>query len=386
MSPLLQGRPISRRGFLVGGGLAALLAACDWLGSDSQPKVSTKDMSAEEKVVNWSNWPDYIDAGDNIGDYPTLRQFTEETGIRVNYTTDYFDNEQFVGPAMEAIKRGQPLARDVWCSTDWITARLIREDCLLELRPENIPNRENLEPSLQEPPFDPERRYSLPWQSGFTGIAYNSRSAGDIDSIEQLFTDEELKGKVTLLTDVGDTVGLTMLSMGIDPATFTAAQFTQAIDRLTEVKESGQLRGFTGNEYISGLTSGDIVACLAYSGDMVQLEVQYPNLTFVLPSAGHIVWSDNFVIPKYARHRTNAEKLINFYYDPEVMAQVEAWVNYISPVVGSREVLLESDPAIAENELIFPSGETRERSHSFRGFTAEEDETLNAAFSELIES
>jgi spermidine/putrescine transport system substrate-binding protein len=387
LSPLLQGRPVSRRGFLVGGGLAALLAACDWPGSDPQPKVSTKDISAEEKVVNWSNWPDYIDAGDNIGDYPTLRQFTEQTGIRVNYTPDYFDNEQFVGPAMEAIKRGQPLARDIWCSTDWIVARLIREECLLELRPENIPNRENLEPSLQEPPFDPERRYSLPWQSGFTGIAFNPKAAGgDVESVEQLFTDEQLKGKVTLLTDVGDTVGLTMLSMGIDPATFTAAQFTQAIDRLTEVKESGQLKGFTGNEYISGLASGDIAACFAYSGDMVQLQAQYPDLRFVLPSAGHIVWSDNFVIPKYARHRTNAEKLINFYYDPEVMAQVEAWVNYISPVVGSREALLKSDPDVAENELIFPSSDTRDRSHSFRGFTAEEDETLNAAFSELIES
>jgi spermidine/putrescine transport system substrate-binding protein len=343
------------------------------------------DLSSTEKVVNWSNWPDYIDIGDNLGEYPTLERFTRDTGIRVNYTEDYYDNEQFAGPAMQALKRGRQLARDVWCSTDWIVARLIREDCLLPLRPDNIPNRRNLQPSLEGAAFDPGRRYSLPWQSGFTGIAYNAEVVGgEVESIEQLFTDEQLKGKVALLTDVGDTVGSTMLSMDIDPATFTAAQFGRAMDRLTEVKESRQLKGFTGNEYISGLLSGDIAACLAYSGDMVQLQADYPNLGFTLPSVGHIVWSDNFVIPRYARHRTNAEKLINYYYDPEVMADVESWVNYISPVVGSQEALLESDPETANNELIFPSEQTLGRSSIFRGFTAKEDIELNAAFARLV--
>jgi spermidine/putrescine transport system substrate-binding protein len=199
-----------------------------------------------------------------------------------------------------------------------------------------------------------------------------------------LFTDKSLKGKVTLLTDVGDTVGLTMLSMDIDPATFTAAQFTQTIKRLTQVRDSGQLKGFTGNEYISGLASGEIAACFAYSGDIVQLKAQNPKLGFALPAQGHIIWADNFVIPRYARHRTNAEKLINYYYDPTVMAQVEDWVNYISPVVGSKEALLKSDPAVAKDQLIFPSSSTLARAHAFRGFTASEDKALNAAFSKLI--
>jgi spermidine/putrescine transport system substrate-binding protein len=183
---------------------------------------------------------------------------------------------------------------------------------------------------------------------------------------------------------VGDTVGLTMLSMGIDPATFTADQFHQAVDKVTKVRDSGQLRGFTGNDYISGLRSGAIAACFAYSGDMVQLQAENPDLGFTLPSAGHIVWSDNFVIPRYSRHRTNAEKLIDFYYTPQVMAEVEDWVNYISPVVGSREVLLKSDPAIANNELIFPSAAVLARGRIFRGFTAKEDKALNAEFKGLI--
>lgn len=374
---------ISRRGFLVAGGLASVLSAC----SDHTSAVSHSraDMSAEEKVVDWSNWPDYIDVGDNLGDHPTLDQFTKRTGIDVNYTEDYYDNEQFVGPAIRALRRGQQLARDVWVSTDWIVSRLIREDCLLPLRSENIPNRRNLEPSLRNAPFDPGRRYSLPWQSGFTGIAYNPRlTGGPVETVDALFDDKRLKGQVTLLTDVGDTVGLTMLSMGIDPATFTADQFHQAVDKVTKVRDSGQLRGFTGNDYISGLRSGAIAACFAYSGDMVQLQAENPDLGFTLPSAGHIVWSDNFVIPRYSRHRTNAEKLIDFYYTPQVMAEVEDWVNYISPVVGSREVLLKSDPAIANNELIFPSAAVLARGRIFRGFTAKEDKALNAEFKGLI--
>jgi spermidine/putrescine transport system substrate-binding protein len=375
---------VSRRQVLVAGGLATVLSACQSSGSPTAVP-SRADMSAREPVVNWSNWPDYIDVGDDLGDHPTLARFTKRTGIRVNYTEDYYDNEQFVGPALRALKRGQQVARDLWCSTDWIVARLIREGVLLPLRAENIPHRRNLQPALQDSPFDPGRRYSLPWQTGFTGIAYNSRlTRGAVETVEQLFTDKRLKGRVALLTDVGDTVGLTMLSMGIDPATFTSAQFDQAVGRLTQVRDSGQLKGFTGNEYISGLRSGSIAACFAYSGDMVQLQAQDPDLGFALPSAGHIVWSDNFVIPRYARHRTNAEKLIDHYYSPAVMAEVEDWVNYISPVTGSREVLLESDPSVARNELIFPSDAVLARARIFRGFTAAEDKELNAAFEKLI--
>ena len=373
---------VSRRGVLVGSGLATVLAGCR--GVESSSTYIPDDLSVREPVVNWSNWPDYIDVSGRLGDHPTLDAFTKQTGITVHYTEDYYDNEQFIAPAVRALQKGQQLARDVWCSSDWMVARLIREGYLLRLRPENMPHRANLEPALQDVPFDPGRIYSMPWQSGFTGIAYNTKlTGGRVETMEQLFTDPRLEGKVTLLTDVGDTVGMTMLSMGIDPATFTSAQFHQAIRRLDKVKASGQLKGFTGNEYISGLASGRIAACLAYSGDMVQLEAEHPHLGFTLPSVGHLVWSDNFVIPRYARHRANAEKLIDFYYQPEVMAKVEDWVNFISPVAGSREVLLKSDPGVAKNPLIFPSHDVLARSRVFRGFTADEDKALNAAFLEL---
>ncbi|MEP6762651.1 MAG: spermidine/putrescine ABC transporter substrate-binding protein, partial [Sporichthyaceae bacterium] len=341
--------------------------------------------SATEKVVDWSNWPEYIDAGDNLGDYPTLAAFTRRTGITVNYTADYFDNERFVGALTPRLRAGQQVARDLWCSTDWMVARLVRQGYLAPLRSENIPHRSNLEPSLADVPFDRHRRYSLPWQSGFTGIGYHRGAAGGpVTTIAQLFTDKRLKGKVTLLTDVGDTVGLTMLSLGIDPSSFTAEDFMRAVDRLTEVKDSGQLKGFTGNDYVTGLASGEIAACLAYSGDLVQLEADTPETGFTLPESGHLLWSDNFVIPRHARHRTNAEKLIDFYYDPQVMAQVEDWVNYIPPVVGARQALLRTDPDVARNPLIFPSAAVRRRGRVFKGFAADEDKELNAAFGTLM--
>ena len=376
---------LGRRGLLLAVGGTGLLAACSSAGSDGEADADLSDHSASERVVDWSNWPEYIDAGDNLGDYPTLAAFTRRTGITVNYTADYFDNERFVRGLTPRLKAGDQVARDLWCSTDWMVARLVRLGYLAPLRDSNLPNRKNLEPSLAEVPFDPHRRYSLPWQSGFTGIGYHRKAAGgSVTTVERLFTDKALRGKVTLLTDVGDTVGLTMLSLGIDPSSFTSDDFMRAVDRLEEVKDSGQLKGFTGNDYVTGLASGDIAACLAYSGDLVQLEAENPDLGFALPATGHLVWSDNFVIPRHARHRTNAEKLINYYYDPQVMAEVEDWVNYIPPVVGARQALLRSDPDVARNPLIFPSAAVRRRGRVFKGFDADEDEQLNDAFAKLL--
>lgn len=378
---------ISRRAALAGlgaFGLGAALTGCRGSRPVLGPAAAGPDYSDIEKVVNWSNWPDYIDT-DSTG-HPTLRAFTRATGVTVNYTEDYQDNEEFFAQVRPQLAAGQELGRDVWCSTDWMVARLIRLGYLQKLDRSVITNAGHLQSSLRQAAFDPGRQYSLPWQSGFTGIGFNPKSTGgrSVDSVDQLLTDPALKGRVTLLTEMQDTVGLTMLDMGIDPASFTDADFGRAMNRLTAAKEAGQIKAFTGNDYTRGLASGTIAACLAYTGDIVQLQASQPALGYRLPAAGHVIWSDNFVIPQHARHKRNAERLINFYYDPVQMAAVEEAVNYISPVDGSRAVLLKTDPRTAGNVLIFPTAAVLARAHTFRGLTADEDARYNAAFAQLI--
>ena len=267
-----------------------------------------------------------------------------------------------------------------------MVARLIRLNWVQKFDQANIPNAKNVTPSLKDVEFDKGRLYSLPWQSGFTGIAYNPKATGGtkVTSIDQLLTDPALKGKVTLLTEMRDTVGLTMLAMGKDPASFTDDDFSAAIDKLQKAKDSGQLKGFTGNEYGKGLASGDIAACMAWTGDVVQLQADNPALGYSLPDTGFMLWSDNFVIPNKAKHKVNAEKVINYYYDPTVMATVEDYVNYIAPVVGAREELQKTDKTVADNQLIFPSADTLKNSHVFRGLTAAEETKYNQAFQALV--
>jgi spermidine/putrescine transport system substrate-binding protein len=267
-----------------------------------------------------------------------------------------------------------------------MVARLIRLGWVQELDKGNIPNASNLEDNLVDVEFDKGRKYSLPWQSGFTGIGYNPDATGGkkIESIDQLLTDKTLKGRVTLLTEMRDTVGMVLLAMGKDPASFTDADFDAAMTELQNARDAGQFRGFTGNEYTSGLASGEIAACLAWTGDVVQLQADNPKLGYALPSTGHMIWSDNFVIPNQAQHKKNAEQLINYYYDPKVMAQVADWVNYIPPVKGTKDALTADDPDVADNPLIFPDDEVRAHAHVFRGLSEDEETKYNKQFQSLI--
>lgn len=390
---------ISRRSALAGVaglGAVAFLAACGSAGKNpstpgatgagSKTAAAAQDMSDSDKVVNWSNWPAYIDVDDKTQARPTLAAFTKQTGIKVNYTEDYNDNDEFYAKVRPLLEAGSDTGRDVWCSTDWMVARLIRNGYVQKLDLANIPNNVNLVDSLREVTFDPGRLYSLPWQSGFAGIAWNPKATGGkkVESVDQLLTDPSLKGKITLLTEMRDTVGLVLMAMGKKLDSFTNADFDAAMAELQKAKDSGQIKGFTGNEYTKPLASGDTAACFAWTGDVVQLRADNPNLGYALPQTGCTLWSDNFVIPALAKHKKNAETLINYYYDPKVMAQVVAYVNYISPVKGAQQILAKQDPAVAQNQLIFPSEETLARAQVFRGLTNEEEAMYNKKFQALV--
>lgn len=386
---------VSRRTAVLGlAGLGVLgLSACGsegkgggTAGSGSpSAAASAEDLSDSEKVVSWSNWPEYIDVDDN-GKRPSIEAFTKATGIEVRYTEDYNDNDEFYAKVRPLLEAGDDTGRDVWCSTDWMVSRLIRQGYVQELSYDNIPNGGNVVESLSDVEFDPGRKFSLPWQSGFAGIAYNPASTGGkkIESIDQLFNDTSIKGRVTLLTEMRDTVGLVLLELGKDITSFTAEDFDEAIAYIQDAKDRGQLQGFTGNEYTQSLASGDIAACIAWTGDVVQLQFDNPKLEYALPQKGFTIWSDNFVIPAMAKHKKNAELLINHYFDPEVMAEVAAWVNYIPPVTGTEEKLAALDPELGKNQLIVPSEETLSRAHVFRGLSDEEETDFTAKYQAIV--
>ncbi len=402
---------VSRRTVL--GGIAGLtatasLAACGSPGRNPAPAGSAgtgtgtgsgsgstsattaghaaKDRSDTEKVVNWSNWPEYIDVDDKTQKRPSLLAFTKRTGIKVSYTEDYNDNDEFYAKVRPLLQAGKDTGRDVWVSTDWLVARLIRLGYVQAFDLANIPNHHNVEDSLLDVEFDKGRRYSLPWQSGFTGIAWNPKATGGVkvESVDQLLTDRRLKGKVTLLTEMRDTVGLVMCELGKDPDSFTDADFTAAVAEIQKAKDAGQLKGFTGNDYTKPLASGDTAACMAWTGDVVQLKADNPSLGYALPQKGFMLWSDNFVIPNMAQHKKNAERLINYYYDPKVMADVADYVNYVTPVKGVKAVLAARDPAVARNPLIFPSAQVLARSKGFRGLSPAEETKYNRQFQAVV--
>ena len=344
------------------------------------------DLSDSQKTVNWSNWPEYIDVDNgNASKHPTIDDFTAKTGIKVTYTEDVNDNNQYFAKIQPQLAAGRTINADVFVVTDWMASKLIQLGYLQPLDHSSIPNIQNLQPALENVPFDKGRKYSLTWQSGLTGIAQNPKATGGktIDSMDQLLTDAALKGKVTLLTEMRDTVGLTMLDMGYNCEDFTDEQFTKAIAKLQKAVDGKQIRQFTGNDYAQGLVSGDIAACLAWTGDVVQLKADNPDLVYKLPPAGYTLWSDNFVIPVRTQHKKNAEALINYYYDPAVAAKVADAVNYITPVAGTQAVLAKKDAAVAKNELIFPTSVTLSKAKGFMQLDADQEKRYSAAFAKL---
>jgi spermidine/putrescine transport system substrate-binding protein len=340
-----------------------LLAACG--GSKKAAATSTGAAQQLPKTITFSNWPLYIDINEKAKSHPTLVAFEKHYGVNVKYLEDINDNDSFFGKIEGPLSQGQSIGRDLMVMTDssGLPGRMIELGWLEKLDKSALPNIKNLQPTQAHPAWDPNREYSLPWQSGMTGIGYDPKLVGgDITSINDLLTNPKLKGKVTMLTEMSDSIGVTMLANGDDPAKVTDATFTKAIDTLQKAVSSGQIRQFTGNDYAPLLAKGDIYACLAWSGDMVQLQADHPGLKWVLPDTGGMIWTDNMLIPK-GGNAFAASTLMNWYYRPDIAAQVEDYVNYICPVVGAADVLKKTDPAVAKNPLIFPTQEMLKNTH-----------------------
>jgi spermidine/putrescine transport system substrate-binding protein len=384
--------PITRRLFLkraaVGASalsLPSLIAACGGGGGISGESnaggASTEVKQQLADTLVFANWPLYIDS-EKGNKRPTLDEFTQKTGVKVRYIEEVNDNEEWFGKYQAQLSQGQDIGRDLTVLTDWMAARVVRLGYVQKKDKSAIPNESNLVSTLQHPTWDPNREYSMPWQSGMTGIAYNKKETGPVTTIEQLLTDPALKGKVTCLTDMTDCMGLILQSNGDDSTKVDPAAFDKAIGTLQDAVDSGQIRRFTGNDYGDDLSSGNVAAAMAWSGDVVQLQLDNPDLEFVLPEAGGNIWTDNMLIPTGGDVFT-ASTFMNFVYDPKVAAQIEAYVNYICPVEGADEEIRAIDASLADNKLIFPDEATLANVKIFDAEAADNQE-YKSAFQAVI--
>jgi spermidine/putrescine transport system substrate-binding protein len=309
----------------------------------------TQTAAAEPIGGDWtiSNWPLYIDK-------QTVSDFDQKVGANTKYIEDINDNFEFFGKLQPELKNGESGGRSMFVVTDYMVKIMHDLGYLQNVDKSALPNvEENLLPSLESPDFDPNRDFSVPWQSGFTGIIINTDLAPEIDSIEDLF-DPKYKGKVTFLGDMYDDVTLVLKMDGVDPANATEEEWNKAIDQIDEAANSGQIRDFTGNAYSGPLVKGDLVAAVGWSGDAIQLQADNPNIKWIRPAEGCNLWSDNMVIPVGAPNPGTAQAFMNYVYDPKNQAQIAEYVNYVTPVEGTKEILAKQDPKLANNQLIFP--------------------------------
>ncbi|MGZ4650032.1 MAG: polyamine ABC transporter substrate-binding protein [Kineosporiaceae bacterium] len=399
-SPATSG--LSRRALLAGAGglgLGAVLAACGTSGTATSPggggsasgspsagPSPAQDRSDTEKVVNWANWTLYLDKSDDGKHYPTLEAFTKQTGIKATYSEDIDDNDTYYGKIQAQLKQGQDIGKDVIVLTDWMAGRLIRQGYVQKFDDGAIPNAKNLLPALQNVSFDPGRHSSLTWQSGYAGLGYNKQQVKTpIKTVDDLWR-PELKGRVEVLSEWRDTMGLIMRSQGVDiDKPFTQQQFDKALEVLQTQLDSGQIRQVKGNSYKEDLISGDALAVIGWSGDIFQLNSENGNKwVFALPESGGTLWSDNLMIPIGSPHKKNAETLINYYYEPKVAAEVAAYVNYICPVQGAQQEMEKIDKDLAKSPMIFPTDADLQKVQVFTKLDPAEETKYTLAFQKAL--
>lgn len=368
---------ISRRALVAGAGAlggAALLSSCGSGGGDE---------AASAGSVRWGNWPLYLDYDEETQLYPTLEAFMESTGISAEYFEDYNDNDEFFGKVQAQLKLKEDIGYDLVTPTDWMAARWIRLGYTQKFDKANIPNAGNILDTLASPSFDPMREQSLTWQGIMGGFGWNvDKNPKGIRTLDDLFSPSN-KGKIVVLSEMRDTIGIILRHQGVDLTTVTEDQFMNAVDFLAKKIADGWIRGVKGNEYAEDLTSGDATAVIGWSGDMFILKSENEGkFDFAIPESGGTISGDNLMIPytATAEAKASAEKLINWYYDPKIAAEVAAYVNYVTPVKGAQAEMEKIDPALASSEFIFPTEKTMANLSVFRSLTPAEESAWSEAF------
>ena len=361
MNDQLTRRQLLERAAMGGAAITfpGILAACGSSGS----KATSGTTSVEQKLaktLHFSNWTYYIDTKGQK--HPTLDAFQKKFGVQIDYREDINDNASFFGKIQGQLSRGQSTGRDIVVLTDndRYLALMLKKGWAEKLDKSAIPNMKNLVDVQKHPNFDPDRDYTLPWQSGMTGIAYNDTLTDPVLTIDELLENPKLKGKITVLNSMGDAITIVMLANGDDPTKVTDKSWNAAFKRIQKAVDSKQIRSFTGNDYTPALAKGDLAAAMSWSGDIAQLGNKH--IHWNVPDAGGALWTDNMLIPKGGDVYT-ASVYMNYVYDPKVQGLMEAGdpkrkivgIYYIPPVAGAGDWAKKYDPSVAKNPLIFPT-------------------------------
>ncbi len=385
--------PVSRRRFLgLGAGAAgsALLIASTGCAGPTGASTAAPDLSeGRDPNLRIDNWEDYIDADEGVSK-GSVSRFGFDTGISVTYDEEYADNLTALGEGgvINQLLKGDGSDYDVIVPTYWVVQRLLARGLLEPIPLERIPNHANVDPLFLEVAWDRGARFHMPWQAGLTGIASDPAATGGkpVTSFKQLISDPALKGRVGMVTEMREVVGLLMLAKGQDPSRVTADQARAALDDLQALVSKGQVKYFTGNEFGELLPNKTFAACLAWSGDAVQMQAKRPDLSFAIPDEGGIRWFDSMIIPKGAKNVRAAADWMNYVYDPANAARITASVQYVSPVLGVRDALAQQGgeaAALAANPILFPDGDTRRRLFFWSGLDEATEDELQQRFDSI---
>ena len=398
---------ISRRAALRGAGLlsaSAFLAACgvEGSGNDEAPQASGFwDSQTKAGVLDFANWPLYMDQ-EKVGGkvvFPSLQDFTKETGIKVNYKEVINENDAFLGKITPSLKAGQPTGWDLMVITNGSSLdKLLRQNFLVELDQSKLPNfQKNADPAIKNPSYDPGNKYTIAWQSGLTALAYNPKlTKRPITSFNDLF-DPAFKGKITVFGDDTDFPTMALIAVGVDPAQSTEEDWKKAAEWMKKLKP--QLREFVDNSGMADvLSSGNAWISQAYSGDIYQLNIGgSPDIKFVIPKEGATYWTDNMAIPKNAKHPLDAITYMDYVYRPEVAAQLVEGIAYITPVPAAKEQLQakaakasgddrQTIEDLVQSPLIFPTEADLTNVKRYRALTVEEQQVWSGIFQPLVQS
>lgn len=371
---------LSRRSLLrmagAGAGLLGVstLAACAPSAPGSTPLV-------------WGNWTFTMDFDDQTQTYPTLEQFMEQTGIKVDFMEDIDDSSTFYAKIREQLQQGSFPGYDLFNFADDFTARVIENGEVQAFDHTAIPNLKNLSPLMATPAYDPNLEFSMPWQGGMTGLCYNTKLyPNGVKSMADL-ANPDLKGRISVLSEMTDTIGLTLLGQGVDVSgNWGNAEFDRALAEISQRIDSGQYAQVRGNSYTQELQSGAVWVAMCWSGDVQVLNDEAGEELFkwVIPEEGGTKYVNSILVPRGTERISDIEQLVDFYYDPAIMAQVVAYTIGVPPIEGVREELAKIDPTLAESEMLFPNASDASRIYDFRLLDSVETKNYTEAFLKVL--